>query len=253
MLTGAVALCLSAGAASALSEIQKEELPPVTQGQPETPVTPGPTQPGLTLEPPPAEGGETAEPPPDGSLELPGAAGTDASEDGEGGAGLQRPDIEPGEPLPEIIYDLSRLPEPVSRMRGLMVEAAKTGNIEAMRPLVGSGEDMTQLSLGGLNGDPIQFLKEISGDTEGQEILAIMLEVLEAGYVHLDAGTPAETYVWPYFFAIPLDRLDARQRVELFRIVTAGDYEDMKTYGAYIFYRVGITPQGRWTFFVAGD
>ena len=35
--------------------------------------------------------------------------------------------------------------------------------------------------------------------------------------------------------------------------MTAGDYEDMKNYGAYIFYRVGITPAGKWAFFVAGD
>jgi hypothetical protein len=52
---------------------------------------------------------------------------------------------------------------------------------------------------------------------------------------------------------VPLDRLTPPQRVELFKIVTAGDYEDMKSYGAYIFYRVGITPDGRWQFFVAGD
>ena len=45
----------------------------------------------------------------------------------------------------------------------------------------------------------------------------------------------------------------ARQKVELFKIVTAGDYEDMKQFGTYIFYRVGITPEGRWAFFVAGE
>ena len=33
----------------------------------------------------------------------------------------------------------------------------------------------------------------------------------------------------------------------------SGDYDDMKSYGAYIFYRVGITPDGHWQFFVAGD
>jgi len=112
---------------------------------------------------------------------------------------------------------------------------------------------MTQLSLTDVEGDPIDFLKGLSGDTEGQEILAIMEEVLDAGYVHLDAGKPEELYVWPYFFAVPLDKLDAKQRVELFKIITAGDYEDMKQFGAYIFYRVGITPEGRWAFFVAGD
>jgi hypothetical protein len=77
--------------------------------------------------------------------------------------------------------------------------------------------------------------------------------VLSAGFVHTEAGTPQELYVWPYFFAVPLEKLDPRQRVELFKIVTAGDYEDMQQFGAYIFYRLGITPEGRWAFFVAGD
>jgi hypothetical protein len=27
----------------------------------------------------------------------------------------------------------------------------------------------------------------------------------------------------------------------------------MKQFGTYIFYRVGITPEGRWAFFVAGE
>jgi hypothetical protein len=27
----------------------------------------------------------------------------------------------------------------------------------------------------------------------------------------------------------------------------------MKQFGTYIFYRVGITPEGKWAFFVAGD
>ncbi|MFC5583888.1 hypothetical protein ACFPOD_02105 [Nitratireductor kimnyeongensis] len=166
---------------------------------------------------------------------------------------LVRPDTQIGKELPEVHYDLEELPEPVRRMHGLIVEAAKSGDIENLRPLIGSGDSATRLSLGGLDGDPLEFLIELSGDEEGQEILAILLEVLLAGYVHLDASTPQEMYVWPYFFAIPLETLDKRQRVELFTLVTAGDYEDMKSFGAYIFYRVGITPEGHWTFFVAGD
>ena len=109
------------------------------------------------------------------------------------------------------------------------------------------------LSLGGLEGDPIEFLKSQSGDAEGREILAILLEVLESGFVHLDAGTDNEVYVWPYFFAVPLDALTPQQKVELFTILTSGDLEEMKSFGAYVFYRVGISPQGRWRFFVAGD
>ncbi len=155
--------------------------------------------------------------------------------------------------LPEIVYGDAGLPEPVQRMRELIMEACRSGDIEALRPLLGTGGAQTQLSFGSVPDDPVAFLREISGDERGHEILAILHEVLEAGHVLLDAGKPQEIYVWPYFFAVPIDRLSAAQRVELFMLVTAADYEDMKDFGAYIFYRVGITPDGRWQFFVAGD
>jgi hypothetical protein len=160
---------------------------------------------------------------------------------------------EPDEPLPQIHYDVSLLPEPVARLRELIMAACLSGDIEQLRPLIGNGGSATQLSFGGAPEDPIAFLREVSGDGEGHEILAILYEVLAAGYVHLEEGTQNEIYVWPYFFAIPLDQLDGRQKVELFTIVTAGDYQDMENFGAYIFYRVGISPEGRWLFFVAGD
>ena len=69
------------------------------------------------------------------------------------------------------------------------MKVARSGKIEDLRQLIGSGEDITMLSLGGIDGDPIEFVKSLSGDNQGHEILAILLEVLEAGYVHLDAGT----------------------------------------------------------------
>ena len=39
----------------------------------------------------------------------------------------------------------------------------------------------------------------------------------------------------------------------MLRLVTAGDFADMLEFGGYNFYRVGITPDGQWKFFVAGD
>ena len=154
---------------------------------------------------------------------------------------------------PEILTDFSILPFPTRRMRELILEATKEGDIEKLRALIGIGDSQTQLSLGGFDGDPIDFLKSQSGDDEGHELLAILEEVLEAGFVRMDKGTENEIYVWPYFFAYPLDKLNQRQRVELFRIATFGDYQDMKDFGGYIFYRVGISPNGKWQFFVAGD
>jgi hypothetical protein len=239
-------LVLTSSPAHALSEIKREELPapasPPANGEtaPSENAVPMPDPPGAT---PPASG----QPAPTSEPEQSEPEGP--TDDG----GVANPRADPDAPMPEVVYDLSKLPEPVRRMHDLMVEACKSGDIEKLRPLIGKGDTQTQLSLGDIEGDPITFLKGLSGDSEGQEILAIMEEVLNAGYVHVDIGTPQELYVWPYFFAMPLDKLDAKQRVELFKIVTAGDYDDMKQFGAYIFYRVGITPAGQWTFFVAGD
>ncbi|MBZ9795854.1 alanine and proline-rich secreted protein Apa [Mesorhizobium sp. ES1-4] len=240
---GAIALvtCLASSPAYALSDIKREELPaPVTPSADGDSSTPGSTIPMPDPVGTPPSGSQPA---------APDAAEPDSPSDG----GSNRPRVDPEAPLPEVVYDLGKLPEPVRRMHDLIIEACKSGDIEKLRPLIGKGESMTQLSLADIDGDAIAFLKGLSGDPDGQEILAILEEVLSAGYVHLDAGTPQELYVWPYFFALPLDKLDARQRVELFKIVTAGDLDDMKQFGAYIFYRVGITPAGQWTFFVAGD
>ena len=243
-LCGPAAFLASANPAAALSEIGREELPP-----PSAAPTPPGEAPGILIP------GDTV-PPPDPLQSSPPTAEDDPEDlDGEEGgqSDIARPEIDENSPLPEIVYNLDRLPEPVRRMHDLIVEAAKSGEIEKLRPLLGLADGTTQLSFGDVEGDPIDFLKGLSGDPEGQEILAIMEEVLNAGFVHLEAGTPNEIYVWPYFFGIPLDKLDPRQKVELFKIVTAGDLEDMKAFGTYIFYRVGITPDGRWAFFVAGE
>ncbi|UCI32758.1 hypothetical protein [Mesorhizobium sp. B4-1-4] len=233
-------MCLASSPAHALSEIQHEELP--------SPVIPSADD---NVSPP---GSAIPMPDPVGTPSTRQPAEPDAAEpDSPADSGSNRPRVDPEAPPPEVVYDLGKLPEPVRRMHDLIIEACKSGDIEMLRPMIGKGDSMTQLSLTDIDGDAVAFLKGLSGDPDGQEILAILEEVLSAGYVHVDAGTPQELYVWPYFFALPLDKLDAKQRVELFKIVTAGDFDDMKQFGAYIFYRVGITPAGQWSFFVAGD
>jgi len=156
-------------------------------------------------------------------------------------------------PIPEVITDLSEVPFPVRKMRELILKAARSGDVEKLRPYLGYGDDVTMLSLGGFDEDPIEFLKSLSGDEEGHEILAIMTEILEAPFVKIEEQAGNAVYVWPYFYSYPFDELTPEQRVHLFRIITYGDYEEMLSFGSYIFYRLGITPQGRWRFFVAGD
>lgn len=207
--------------------------------QPQGVPMPDPIRPPGATVTPPADDAEPADATPDADVER--------------AADPARPVVEPDAPLPEIFYDFSKLPEPVQRMRNLILEATKSGEVEKLRPLLGTGPSATRLDFAEVKGDPVGYLIGSSGDGEGQEILAILEEVLEAGYVHLDAGTPNERYMWPYFSAMPLDKLTLPQRVELFRVVTAGDFDEMRGFGAYTFYRTAITPDGRWMFFLAGE
>jgi hypothetical protein len=153
----------------------------------------------------------------------------------------------------EFINDLDKLPEPVKKLRIALVEAAASGDIERLRPLLGTGSDETQISVGEAPEDPIIALKSLSGDPDGREVLAILLDIMSTGAALIDKGTPQETYVWPYFAEKNLETLSPAEAVELYRIVTAGDVTDMKEFGGYNFYRLGISPDGKWKFFVAGD
>lgn len=169
------------------------------------------------------------------------------------GAIAKTADEEDAGPPPVIVYGDEGLPKPVKDLRERLMAIAKTGDIEALRPYIQVGEEGTLLSFGETEGDPIQFLKSASGDGEGVEVLAIMLEVLEAGHVRNEPATDNEIFVWPYFTAVAVDKLTKPQKVELFELVTAGDYQEMLNFGAYNFYRMGISPDGKLQFFVAGD
>jgi hypothetical protein len=155
-------------------------------------------------------------------------------------------------PLPTILRSESDMPEPVRETRRKLIEAAKSGDIEQLRALMKAQPEPPKVAAGD-PGDPIDYLKALAADADGREILAILLEVLESGFVHGGEGTKDELYVWPYFAAYPINALTPSQLVELYTLMTAADYEDMKSYGSYTFFRVGIAPDGRWLFFLAGD
>lgn len=155
----------------------------------------------------------------------------------------------PPEPGPDVHYGSADLPPAVARMRDALMKAAKSGEIEELRPVLEQNEMPPSLG-GDAGGDPIAFLRGQSGDPEGREILALLLEILEAGWVHVDAGGAQEMYIWPYFDQWPLNGLSPAQEVELYRILTAVDVEEMRRYGKYIFYRVGIGPDGTLHYFM---
>jgi len=152
-----------------------------------------------------------------------------------------------------VHYDVAALPQLVFQTRQRILAAARSGEIENLRPLLKSFAGETQISPNEKQGDPIRFLTEISGDGEGVEILAILLGLLQSGYVIMNEGHQDEMYVWPYFVALPLGDLSKAQMVEAYQIMTAGDFEVMQEIGTYTFFRLGIAPNGHWHFFLSGD
>jgi hypothetical protein len=167
-------------------------------------------------------------------------------------AGAAAPEEGGAEGMPQVFRSDADLPPAVRDMRARLIAAARSGEIEQLRALMEAQAQPPSVSLGD-PGDPIEYLKALSSDAEGREILAILLEVLEAGFVRAQPGTADEIYVWPYFAQYSLEALTPSQLVELFTLLTAADYEEMRSYGAYTFFRVGIAPDGRWLFFLAGD
>ena len=200
---------------------------------------------GFAAKPPDVAGETGAE----AALFLAAATGGEATEAAPE-AGLPEESID--QSLPTILRSESDLPEPVRAMRQKLIDAAKSGDIERLRPLMEAQPEPPSVAFGN-PGDPIEYLKALAADADGREILAILLEVLQSGFVHVGEGTDEDHFVWPYFAQYPLNALTPEQLVELFTLLTAADYEDMKSYGAYTFFRVGIAPDGRWLFFLAGD
>jgi hypothetical protein len=158
--------------------------------------------------------------------------------------------LAPSASVPEIITDLSRLPPPVARTRERILAAARSGELQQLADLM---NETTPIFSFTDDKDPVAFWKAVYPDSDGVEALSILITILETGFVQVDAGTPHEMYVWPYFVRMSLPALTPAQKVELFRIVTGADYKDMLAFGVYAFYRLGIGPDGTWQFFVAGD
>jgi len=151
------------------------------------------------------------------------------------------PDIHrPGDPAP--------LPAPVAAMRKQILDAAYSADMDRLKAVIQANPVPPVFSVNEIP-DPIDFLKKQSGDGQGLEILALMTDVLEAGWAHVDAGKPSEMYIWPYYAVLPVNSLTPQQLVDVYKIVTSGDFEEMKNSGSYSFYALGIGPDGTWHYF----
>ena len=132
------------------------------------------------------------------------------------------------------------LPEPVNATHTALVEAARSGDYEALRPLI---PDQFSYTFGGpVEGGPIAYWQRVEAEG-GESPIEILDRILSMPYT-----LHTSTYVWPFAYDKQPNELTSYERRLL------GDLAD--DFGAgtgYLGWRAGIEPDGAWSFFIAGD
>ncbi len=162
---------------------------------------------------------------------------------------------------PEISRDLDALPAQVRHMRGLILEAVRSGDSEALRKPIEWNEVPPSFGKGvqgrgrspAMAAELIRVFRERSGDGEGRETMGQILNLLAVGYARIGAGTPREMFVWPYFSALDPRLLTPEQEVDAYRVLHAAAVREWREKGRYPGWRLGIGPDGTWHFFSGAE
>ena len=153
-------------------------------------------------------------------------------------------------PTPPVRYATHDLPQPVIEMREAILAAVRAGRVEELKTAIELNEMKPTFGDGPVP-DPIGWLKQMSADGEGREVLAHIANILEAGFVTLPLGRDPENtavFVWPHFAETDVRDLTPEREVELLRLVPAAAAKAMRDKGAYDHWRIGIGADGVWHF-----
>ena len=142
----------------------------------------------------------------------------------------------------ETVAELVGVPPAVADTRAALIEAAESGDYEALRPVLpGSGFSYT---FGGpVQGGPIAYWQQVETQT-GERPIEILGRILRMPYT-LSGGR----YVWPFAYDKRQEDLTAYERELLGELADA--YSGAGS--GYLGWRTGIEPDGTWRFFIAGD
>jgi hypothetical protein len=139
----------------------------------------------------------------------------------------------------------SGLPTPVEATRSALLEAAESGNYEALRPLLPE-TGFTYTFGGEVEGGPIVYWQQLERDTDENP-----LEILET-VLRMPPVLTRGIYVWPWAYTVESpDDLSEHERELLAPLGPTSRLFVPDT--GYLGWRAGIAPDGTWVFFVAGD
>jgi hypothetical protein len=174
-----------------------------------------------------------------------------------GSAAVEAQKARKAEPAPaasvvRLEHDPARLPEKVREMRDAILAAARSGDIEALRTPLEWNE--LKPEIGGSQGaDPVAVWRKASGDGEGREILAVLIDVLEAPYAVVDAGGKDARFVWPGYAEVALSSLSPADEVGLYRLLRPAEANAMRDAGRWTWWRLVIGADGTWHSFVKAE
>lgn len=132
------------------------------------------------------------------------------------------------------------LPEPVAETHAALLEAARSGDYEALRPLI--PEEFSYTFGGDFEGGPIAYWQFVQ-EEGGERPIEVLAQILLMPYT-LVGGT----YVWPFAFDKQQEELTGYERRLLGELAA-----DFGAGSGYLGWRAGIEPDGTWSFFIAGD
>ena len=151
--------------------------------------------------------------------------------------------LEPRSPDPQ-----GDLPAPVSALREELLGLASVCNYDDLAVI--ATQDGTNISFGDTT-DPASFWRDL--EANGQTPMADLESVLQFTPGTLDGPDGSVLYVWPGVFTMDWSRVTPEQRQELADVFGQDAVDGWDAFGGYIGYRVGITEDGHWAYFVAGD
>lgn len=150
--------------------------------------------------------------------------------------------------------DQEGLPEPVAQTRRAIAEAAVSCHIDALGRLAGvgpNGRDGPELvtSFGGGG-----FMNIVEWEDDGEGPLALIVKLLDTPYAVQDYEELPTHYYWPSAFVYDSWEEILPADLEALRtIYTDEELDQIAGFGSYAGWRIGITEDGEWRFFVAGD
>jgi hypothetical protein len=155
-------------------------------------------------------------------------------------------------PMPEISSDLSLLPEPVRAKREALIAAARSGDVEALRPIIEAQQSPPTVSYGDPD-DAVAYLKDASEDDDGRQILGLLIDLLDQPFAYYPDGEGETYYIWPYLSQLDPTTLTPEQEVDAYRLLNTEQLQELRDLEAWYYWRVFISEGGEWSAFVAGD